>query len=523
MPFKIIFDENQEMRSEIRDHLNLDSRREYDTAQEAQRPIDDVKRYCKERSFPMPKVRIQKVVTAAWEEREAKRLTEGTYTPLPDWWRDMYFWRANKHIHGKHFAHVADKDPSKIAFTESPEKGEADIQLVMTPTAYLSRFFKDFLNQREIRDIGSRYYLGDFELKISDKPEDFERVYEAASEVCGDGSDATSCMRYTRKQMAEMNGYTLPHHPSYVYGAGDLAIAWIEDEDSSIVGRAVIWPEKKTYVRVYGNTANHHAMMHTLLKAQGYTHVPEMEGAKLLKIPVTFNNQEKGRKYYLMPYLDNRNSRYIEDKGDHFVMTRDENFPSGGNTGGWIQSYEMVTCVKSGAVIPSHRARLIDGQWYSEREYMRLRNVNYCDRSEEYTLEPIIRVIGRHGYTEWVRESLVQQMQTFRCERNGFLVDMAFWQPVQVHTRHGIQTWGNYNREAYRRSRTDGNLYAEGYYPDRQTRTPSVSSDSDTCDGTTAMRLNMPPSIRAMYEEVSRRYSNQVAYILEDLESSDTI
>jgi hypothetical protein len=517
MPFQIIFIENDK-RPDDSDRGARDARllatREYETAQEANRAIERHKQWAADYGHTPGKMRIQRMVTAAWEEREAKRLEDGTYTPLPDWWINSWWWQDFnlKPIHRKHFAHMADKHPGKIAFTESPEKGEADIQLVISPTAYLARFFKDHISQRDIRDIGSMFETGEYELHISSRPEDFEMVYENAPNVCGDGSGATSCMRYKRTEFN--NGRGLPHHPAYVYGAGDLAIAWIKNDDGEILGRTVIWPEKKTYVRVYGIGANYQALMHTLLKRQGYRHTNEFTGAKLLKIEIPTNHH--GYDSYLMTYLDNRCSRYLQDNGDHFVMTTDED----GNvyadcTEGQLRVAKKVTCVKTGITLRASDAYLIDGEFWSynaisqhERKGNRL---YHCDVSSQRTWERTVTIIGQHGYETQVRHSILDSMQTFRCQRTLVLVDANFWQPIQVHTRNGIETWSNHDRSAYRVSR-DGNTYARNYYPERE-REREAAKAAQLAAQYEVQHANTPPARaeRLIVETTPR--NNRSSYI----------
>jgi hypothetical protein len=96
MPFQIIFIENDK-RPDDSDRGARDARllatREYETAQEANRAIERHKQWAADYGHTPGKMRIQRMVTAAWEEREAKRLEDGTYTPLPDWWINSWWWQ----------------------------------------------------------------------------------------------------------------------------------------------------------------------------------------------------------------------------------------------------------------------------------------------------------------------------------------------------------------------------------------------------------------------------------------------
>ncbi len=479
MPFNLIYlSGDKDTDDTVKTHCEWLASREYEDAKRAEIEIANVKEYCKPRNIPAPRFRIKKIVTAAWEEREAKRLEDGAYKPLPDFITNTYWWRENKSVHAKHFAHLADKDDTKIAFTESPEKGEENKKLILAPTVYLSRYFSHALTQRDIRDIGALFLTGTLELKMSFSPDDFERIYEGADRVCGDGSSGTSCMRYNRTT------FDTPRHPAYAYGAGDLAIAWIEDDDM-IYGRAVIWPEKKTYVRVYGNNANYQSLMHTLLKREGYSHVNDFEGARLLKIKV---GEENNSTRYLMPYLDNRNSRYLLEQDGHFVMTTDRDNIYADTTSGGILVFKYVTCAKTGDKVRANRTRMVDGEIWGERAFVLNRyQLNYCEYSGEYTQQPVVLLLGLFSPLR-VKQSIFATLKTFRCDRFGGPVDAAHHKPMEVHTPRGVQTWASYYRGCCRKSTIDGKFYAKGYYPDRENkaRAAPIQEVTTPTDGETS-------------------------------------
>ena len=516
MPFQIlIVDEDKMDRdSTVWHDANLLTRQEFESAKYAQERIDAHKRWAEANQWTPIKLRIKKIVTAAWEDREAKRLEDGTYTPLPTWWLGAWWWRESPQIHRQHYAHMSAKDPSKIAFTESPEKGEADIQLAISPTAYLARFFGSkgagILSDRDIRSIGAQFSVGEHDLKISYTPEDFERVYEAAEDVCADGSDYTSCMRYKRDH------FGTPNHPAYAYGAGDLAIAWIEDDERSILGRAVIWPEKKTYVRVYGLNANYQQLMHNLLRAQGYSHESDFIGAKIMKILVEDEDGDNSTSsYYLMPYIDGRSGQYIKDHGDHFIICgSSQSRLRADQTEGTIEIFKMVVCAKTGREVAGNDVTLVDGQiWSNDAVYCH--NLEYCDVTNMRTAGRVIRVIREDGYRYRVRESIFNTLNTYRCELSGDWVDATFYAPIEVHTPNGVQTWGGHLRSSCRRSRADGRLYSQGYYPDRQPQPQEALSPAPFDDvsrapteqdsGTVTLRYTTPTTNLVMQRAIGTR------------------
>jgi hypothetical protein len=259
------------------------------------------------------KTRIKPVVKDEWRKREAERLKDGTYKLLPDWWTDDVWW-AGSMPSKDHYAHLSS-DSTRIAFTESPEKGAADRQLTMSPSAYLGRFFSNVLGGYEISTISTKLLYGDVEVKYSRAPEDFERVYENQN-VFHSHSSNESCMRYERDYFQSKSS---GHHPAYVFGAGDLAIAWIEDKSSSdfkIKARAVVYPDKMTYVRTYGISEEMNMVLINALEAAGYKKGRGFAGARLLKIEC-----EGG---LVMPYIDGDHYMYV--KGDFVHLTDDDEF-----------------------------------------------------------------------------------------------------------------------------------------------------------------------------------------------------
>jgi len=192
-----------------------------------------------------------------WMEREQGKFDSGEYTPVlwheEKWWQDSEFY----HIH---FAHVALKDATKLAFTESAVKGELDRQLVVRPGKYLKRYFSHVLTAEQIRDYATQWAAVNEELsyKIATEPDDIEYVYDNGPSSC-------------------MHGHSAPR----VYGAGDLGIAYLIDDCDDITARVLCWPEKKIYGRIYGDAER----LKSALEQDGF-HMDngnEFEGARMLR------------------------------------------------------------------------------------------------------------------------------------------------------------------------------------------------------------------------------------------------
>lgn len=240
--------------------------------------------------------------TNAWREREAARFASGEYEQVP--WDQQYWWRASDHSKN-HFAHVAAGHKAQIAYTQSDDRGSQDRQTRTKPGRYLQQYFGHELTGDNIQwwsaQWAEKFALP--ELKFATTPDDIEHVY------CNGPS---SCMS------GEPNEYASPCHPTRVYGAGDLAVAYIELDDK-ISARAVVYPVKKVYARPYG----YDELMVSALKAAGYQRSDvSFLGARLLRIPARTGEG------IVLPYLDfaggakgGSDDKYI------FVANRDVEYP----------------------------------------------------------------------------------------------------------------------------------------------------------------------------------------------------
>lgn len=236
-----------------------------------------------------------RIVPATWRDREHALFNTGVYS-LPVWCNEP-FWFDNGHVHRDHFVHVSLEDPTKLAYTESEEKGEADRQTTVKPGRYLAKFFPH-LTQKQLTFYSEWFVRGERPpehveagLHFASTPEDIVHVY---------ANGPSSCM----------------HGESYVrvYGAGDLAVAYLV-EDEQIIARALCWPEKKVFGRIYPETCNPKGQaLFDRLKAEGYSSHQQVSGAfngaRMLKIELDYGG-------YVMPYLDHG---CFDDDGEFWVM-----------------------------------------------------------------------------------------------------------------------------------------------------------------------------------------------------------
>lgn len=257
-----------------------------------------------------------------WIERETWRMeSEGGYQQ-PVWVNERW-WVRNSHIHRRHFTHISLEDPTMVAYTEDDRKGEADRQTRLRPGRYLKKFFGHILSHQEIEfysqwmATGARpprwQDLGDVKITNND-PDMVEDVYRNGPQSC---MTDTSAVR--------------------VYSGGDLELAYLERSPSMptgvrrFVARAIVWPEKKAFGRVYPSPDNYHrdgyedreaaeeVSQHLInqLRRMGYTSIGEqrdcLHGAK---IPMYY----VGDGAFAMPYIDSGYGVYPDWETKKFVF-----------------------------------------------------------------------------------------------------------------------------------------------------------------------------------------------------------
>lgn len=220
-----------------------------------------------------------------WREREQSRFECGLYK-RPHFIADGLLEEITDH-----YLHISNENSELVAFTENPEKGERDIQTRLKPGKYLRKYYPA-LTLSMIRDIVTGGENSK-ELLFASTPEDIEMVYY---------NGPSSCMSKV--------GYYSSIHPVRVYGNSDLQVAYLKDSDGRITARAIVWPEKKRYGRIYGDIIR----LETKLKKVGYNR-GTMIGAKLPLIKEIHNKYER----IVCPYIDDTKSVVL--KGDNLYVS----------------------------------------------------------------------------------------------------------------------------------------------------------------------------------------------------------
>jgi hypothetical protein len=260
-----------------------------------------------------------------WKQREQARFDSGTYRrPLfasEDWFRECT-------ETADHYLHVSVENPANVAFTANAENGHADRQTSMRVGRYLEQFFPNL--ERSYRERLTREHTVEFVEQRVQFTQDADRI----AWIYQNGPH--SCMAYALNAGNFAPG--LPVHPTAVYAGPDLAIAYLmsEGDDTRVAARAVCWPDRQRFGRVYGDQR-----LHSLLLRQGFEQNGDFEGARLRRHSYMY----RGAEVIVAPYFDSAD--YFADAGDHLVVSR-----SGGlavkSTNGTAYRQNTVACACCG-------------------------------------------------------------------------------------------------------------------------------------------------------------------------------
>jgi hypothetical protein len=370
-------------------------------------------------------LRIARIVNDSWRIREALRFDNGTYKPLPAIISEAD-WFINSEADRNHFAHRANSDPAKVAFTESPEKGMDDKQTVIPINRYLARFFGDKLRSEEIAKISALYTSPEHTLTIGDDAESFLFAY-SGQDVKSESSTYLSCMRY-------MAGYFgTPCHPAEAYAAGDLSIAFITcpDDSKKVIARALIWPEKMSFVRVYGVDETIRVALAQMLEDRGYSRARDWHGARIRAI------EFDGR--VVVPYIDGDITSLEYDEDDDIMTVSRYGNVDGSSTRGWAHSNSRRhTCQACDERCNEDDMRPVGNEMWCDDCVSN--SAMFCEYNEEYFSddERFIIVETTSGTQTWHNSAA---RHAFYCDRQGAWYANGDFNEIEVNTRNGVQMW----------------------------------------------------------------------------------
>jgi hypothetical protein len=265
-----------------------------------------------------------------WIDREAEAQRLRTH-PV---WENEPWWILRADPMHLHFTHVSATDRTLLAYTQNADKGRRNIQTPIKPGRYLSKYFGNLLTEKQIAEYAQWQVTGQnkdpykaLEVHFAYTSDEIVEVYQNGPSSCMDDKHFPD--------VTEM--------PVRVYGAGDLAIAYLvnPDNEEKVIARALVWPGKKVFGRVYptpdcyyqdgyatrGESEDVHESLKLKLRNLGYS-TGSFDGARLLKIEC-----DDG---FLMPYLDS--GYMVSDCGDCWHMRQHGEF-SANETSGYIRGY----------------------------------------------------------------------------------------------------------------------------------------------------------------------------------------
>lgn len=258
-----------------------------------------------------------------WRMREEARFLTGVYAPVP--------WADRLPAIPDHFAHLSSANPGLIAFTDTAEKAEADLQTPIKPGRYLTRFYPD-LAAHQVRDIQEAMPRA-AKLCFASTADEIEGIYTRGP---------SSCMSH------DDGHFESPCHPVRVYGGSDLQLAYITNKLGLPTARALIWPEKKRHGRTYG----HESLLIQALEREGYQRA-SLCGARIRRIPVRHDDS-----LVVMPYIDDDQSFDIVDD-DWLVIGGPY---SANNTTGIAEIKDMTCCDRCEDRVADDETHSVNGE-----------------------------------------------------------------------------------------------------------------------------------------------------------------
>jgi formylmethanofuran dehydrogenase subunit E len=263
-----------------------------------------------------------------WRERELRRFVRGEYKSVP--WAGESWWHCSD-AHHCHYAHVSRSDEAKLSYTPDERHGREGRQLRTKPGRYLAKHFGDVLTGEEIQRWAQRWaQLHETPpVQFAETPDEIERVYREGPSSCMDEEHEKSGKIETARS------------PAHVYGAGDLAVAYLEREER-ITARALCFPERKSFYTLYGE-----------------------------------------RNGIVCPYIDAKFNVRIEDD---FLYLTDVGGVKAHKQCGFIEFADSVDCEHCGETISEDDTQLVNGDhWCDDCACNFAAQCGYC--RESYDLE----------------------------------------------------------------------------------------------------------------------------------------
>lgn len=388
-----------------------------------------------------PTYRKKVIVTKDWISREADKMY-GEYSGAePIWmidtstkmqraiWYDRYNGYSLNNMKVPHFAIVSQSDPLFISYFPDEEKGMLGKRVKIAPGKYLKKYFSDVYTDREIEEYANLHKekYSDVEILWANTPEEISNVYKMPN------TGFTSCMQ---KQDSYFSN-TIKRNPTFVYGAGDLSLAYVV-KDGYLTTRALVWKDKKKVGRVYGDPF----ILRAGLAKEGIDtrsnngQFDTFEGARLIKEFHDYDN----KKYVIAPYIDG-GIRWLKDDGEYLIIDK-------------------------------------EGRYHAEWTDGMARPRPFCERTQQYVSETVMVNVrnedGTYRLVEWNRQTDPHYMWFIQNSgdyghNNSRYYEAGSPDLFMVHNRYGEPIYyTNKYREAYPNrfwiSDISGTLYSRDFH-----------------------------------------------------------
>ena len=293
--------------------------------------------------------------------------------------------------------HESKQGAHMVAYTRDEKYGEADRQLALSVTKYLTRHFPT-LNANVIRDISAMYTEAEFGIV---------RTMDEMLEIIKDGPP--SCMSGDDDEF----GSAGDHHPYEVY---DPELGWhmaYVKEGGSYTGRALL--NDKDFVRTYRRKtreARHSdtdERLNSWLQAQGYSKASSWVGYSFKRINVRNNCG------FLAPYLDGSDKDVevcntvlnIVDNGDGDYNCNE--------TGGDADEREACSCACCGYRCSSdnmHSVGYHGDEQVCESCYENEYTVAYGRNGDEYAVpsDDVVEVDGEWYHANYLSDNDIVEL-----------------------------------------------------------------------------------------------------------------
>jgi hypothetical protein len=304
---------------------------------------------------------------------------------------------ANWHQLVMEWPHESKQGAHMVAYTRDEKYGEADRQLVLSVSKYLTRHFPT-LNSNVIRDISGMYAEAKFGI-VRTMPEMLDIVMYGPS----------SCMSGEAHEFSASDG----HHPYEVYDPQyGWHMAYIK-EGNKYTGRALL--NDNVWVRTYrGRPDSRYSdtdeRLNSWLREQGYSKADGWGGFSVARISVSNSCG------ILAPYIDGRERDLSErDSGRFKIVNNGEGEYHCSETNGSADERNPCTCACCGTHMSeddSHGVGRHCDEQVCEDCYSNDYTLVYGRRGEEYSVpnSDAIEVDGEWYHDEWLSDNDIVEL-----------------------------------------------------------------------------------------------------------------